>query len=139
MEERQKGGVELSEEELAELRARVRRELEAEEEERLKASRRHGAAESRRLARIREIEREEEERFYRERGYRRFVDRAGNVRWLSPEQAARWEQERALQHRRRRSVRRKLTSRRARQALVMVAAGITLLLFALLLAFLRRG
>lgn len=129
----------LTEPEIEELRARVRKELESEEEERLQAQERQQAVRSVRAARIRDIEREEEEQFYRERGYRRFVDRAGNARWLSPEQAARWEEERALQQKRRRKLGRRFASRKARQVVVIAAAGITLVLFALFLAFLRRG
>lgn len=129
----------LSEQEIEELRARVRRELEAEEQELLKLKQRQEALRSNRSTRIREIERDEEERFYRERGYRRFVDRRGNTRWLSPDQAARWEEERAVQHRRRRSLGRTLASRRGRRIVVTVVAGVTLTLFALFLAFLRRG
>ncbi|MBN1425771.1 hypothetical protein JXA88_14560 [Candidatus Fermentibacteria bacterium] len=129
----------LSEEEIAELRARVRKELEAEEEERIKALQRQRESHASRTARVREIEQEEEERFYQERGYRRFVDRSGNVRWLSPEQASRWEEERALHQRRRRAISYRLASRKTRRLIVIAVAGVTLALFAVFLAVLRRG
>lgn len=131
--------VGLSEREVAELRARVRKELEAEEEARLQAQQRYLESHASRAARVREIEREEEERFYSERGYRRFVDRSGNMRWLSPEQAGRWEEERALHQRRRRTIGHRLAGRKARRLVVIIVAGITLTLFAVFLAVLRRG
>lgn len=129
----------LSPEEIEELRARVRAELEAEEARRQRYVREREPRTSARAMRIRQIEREEEERFYRERGYRRFVDRAGHVRWLSPEQAQRWEEERQKRRRRSRSLSGRVSTPKARQLLatgIMVGA---LTLFALFLALLRRG
>jgi hypothetical protein len=139
MEVRESDGPVLSDREIEELRARVRKELETEEEERVLAQQRQQAIRSAQSLRIREIEREEEEKFYAERGYRRFLDRAGNARWLSPEQAARWEEERVLQQRRRRRIGHRLASRKTRKVVIFLVAGVTLVLFALFLAFLRRG
>jgi hypothetical protein len=95
----------LSRDEEERIRAEVRARLEDLEAQRQRrAGRDEDGRRREELERERErrrIIREEEERFFRERGYRRFVDRAGNVRWLSPDQVEKRNIE--IERRRRRS------------------------------------
>lgn len=129
----------LSEEEIEELKARVRKQLAEEEEKREEARARAAVDHSTKSRRIREIEQEEEERFYRERGYRRFVDRAGNAKWLNPEQSARWEEERARQQRRKRDPRYHMRGSKVRKIIVVIVAVVALILLMIFLVILRRG
>jgi hypothetical protein len=129
----------LSEEEIEELRARVRKQLAEEEAKRDEARARAAIDRSVRTRRVREIEQDEEERFYRERGYRRFIDRAGNAKWLNPEQYARWEEERARQLRRKRDPRYHMRAKSVRKTVVIIVAVGALILLMVFLAILRRG
>ncbi len=129
----------LTDEELEELRRRVRRQLEEEERHKQQAKAEAAHAHSARARRVREIEQDEEARLYSERGYRRFVDKVGNARWLSPEQFAKWEEERDRQQRRKRDPRYHMGSRKARKIIVFAISGVALALLMFFLAVLRRG
>ncbi len=129
----------LPEEEIQGLRARIRRELEEEQQREEEAQRQRQALPSGRAQRVREIEKEEEERCYTERGYRRFVDRVGTVKWLSPEQYAKWEEEKVKHQQRRHDPRHHLGSRKVRKTVILVMAGLAIVLLMYFLAQLRRG
>lgn len=132
------GGLELTQDEIRHLRERVRSELEAKEKqrtERLKAEDKNALKERM----IKEIEREEEERYFIERGYRRFVDKTGNVKWFSPEQYVKWEAERTRHQKRRKSLSYYLSSRKTRKTVILVLAGIAIVVIMYFLAELRRG
>ncbi len=101
----------LTPEEEKKLREEIRRKLE-ERERRMKQSQekaeeeRQKHLEERLRARIRE---EEEERFFTERGYVKYINRHGEVEWLTPEEA---EKRRGRKRTRRTSSRRKMRRRR---------------------------
>jgi len=129
----------ITDEELDELRSRVRRQLEEEERQKQQAKVETAHAHSAKARRIREIEQDEEARFYSERGYRRFVDKVGNARWLSTEQYAKWEEERDRQQRRKRDPRYHMGSPKTRKIIVFAVSGVALALLFFFLAVLRRG
>jgi len=132
------GGTDLSQEEIEDLRARVRAELEAKEQKRLEQDEKRDTNVLKQRI-IREIEREEEERYYIERGYRRFVDKTGNVKWFSPEQYRKWETERTRHQKRRKSLSYYLSGRKTRKTVILVLAGIVIVVIMYFLAELRRG
>jgi hypothetical protein len=117
----------LSPQEEKRIRAEVRARLEDLEAKRLRrAGREDDRKRQEELERERErrrIIREEEERFFREKSYRRFVDRAGNVRWLSPEQVEKRKVEIDKRRRRSRASRIRKVAERLNLRVVGLAAG----------------
>ncbi|RMG67712.1 MAG: PEGA domain-containing protein [Calditrichaeota bacterium] len=120
----------LTPEEEKRLREEIRRKLE-ERERRMKQSQekaeeeRQRHLEERLRARIRE---EEEERFFTERGYVKYINRYGEVEWLTPEEA---EKRRGRKRTRRTSSRRKM---RRRRKLLTWGINVGMVLFALMVA-----
>jgi len=132
------GGSKLTREEIEELRERVRSELVAKEQQRSEQLKERDTNVLKERI-IKRIEREEEERYYTERGYRRFVDKTGNVKWFSPEQYRKWETERTRHQQKRKSLSYYLSGRKTRKTVILVLAGIVIVVIMYFLAEIRRG